>query len=44
MDRQGNDRNVATIKVKLSDSWMSMEVDILSLRRALGLPDHKYFS
>jgi hypothetical protein len=32
------------IKVKLSDAWMSMEVDVLSLLRALGLPDHDIFT
>ena len=33
-----------SLHLEFSDSWMSMEVDILSLRRALGLPDHNIFS
>jgi hypothetical protein len=34
----------ATIQVKFNGLWMPLEVNILSLRPALGLPDHDIFS
>ena len=47
--RARSEAATATVRVKLNNSWMRtewmhVEVDILSLRRALGLPDHSLFS
>ncbi|ETN01576.1 hypothetical protein PPTG_17037 [Phytophthora nicotianae INRA-310] len=37
-------RQTGVVKIKLNRLWMPVEVDIISLRRAIGLPDHDMFT
>lgn len=43
-DAQEPSAQTAVVKIRLNGLWMPVEVDYLSLRRAIGLPDHDIFS
>ncbi|KAL3660763.1 hypothetical protein V7S43_014166 [Phytophthora oleae] len=38
------ERQTGMVTIKMNGLWMPVEVDIISLRRAIGLPDHDIFT
>ncbi|OWZ01888.1 hypothetical protein PHMEG_00026652, partial [Phytophthora megakarya] len=34
------ERQTGVVSIKMNGHWMPVEVDIISLRRAIGFPDH----
>ena len=38
-----NDRNTKRIRIQINGTWVNVFADIISLRHALGLPQHDMF-